>query len=133
MKKVKLSATAGRTSTAGQFKGMITFKNEINKEVSFEYLCNNPENERLDLKFSNKNEEFSVKGLPSRELFESLAENQKCVLALSVEPIINAIQQSKTLSSDTTQMLRCYGGNVSGVAEMSADINEKMYSLLFSE
>ena len=132
MHKVKISVTVSRTSIDNQFKGLITFKNE-NKVTSFDYLCTDPEGEKVDLEFSTKIEKFGVKGIPSKELFEKLNDNQKLIFAMSIEPLSSTISNNRrlSLSQTSTEILRMFGGDVSGEMNFSIEVGEKEYLCLF--
>lgn len=132
MHKVNISVTVSRTDINNQFKGIITFKNE-NKETSFDYLCTDPEGEQINLEFSTKNEKFGIKGIPSRELFETLSDNQKLIFAMSIEPISLVISNTRSLSlsHNSTRILRMYGGDASGEMNFPVEIGEKEYFCIF--
>lgn len=132
MKKVNISVTAKRTNTTNQFKGIITFKNEEDKEVKYNYLCTNPQNPEADILYSWETGQFHVKGIPSRELIESLTDREKCIFAFSIDLISDVIENtSNMLSHRTTEMMRQFGGDTEGSANRNFEVNEDGYNYLF--
>jgi hypothetical protein len=134
MHRIEISVTISRTDIENQFKGVITFKNEANK-VKFDYLCTNLKEEEINVELSNQTEKFNLKGIPSKELFETLTDNQKLIFAMSVGPLSDAIlsNQSLSLSHETTQTLRMFGGDISGEINCTIEVGDKEYSCLFGK
>ena len=132
MRKINLLVTATRTDVDNQFKGTITFENEQNDKVSFEYICSNPD-KQIDIKFSNKNENFHVKGLPSRELFDGLKDNQKWISALSINLILLTIENSENIlsSRNVARLKTMLNADATGKMSDSLEVEEDAYQFVF--
>jgi hypothetical protein len=134
MNKIEISVTVSRTDIKDQFKGSITLKNGLN-EVKFNYLCTDPD-EDVNVEFSefsNGIEGFKLNGFPSKELFETLKENQKLIFAMSVNSLSEAISntQDLSLSHEDIQILRMFGSDASGEINRTIEVGDKEYSSLF--
>ncbi len=132
MQQVNISVTAKRTDISNQFKGIITFKNEKGEEVKYNYLCTNPQNPETDILYSWETGQFHIKGIPNKELIESLADKEKCIFAFSIGLVSDVIENtSNMLSHRTTEMMRQFGGDIEGSANRDFKVNEDGYNYLF--
>ena len=136
MHSINLTVTVSRTDIENQFKGVFSFKNESGDEVSYNYLISDPDDGDLNIEYSNDKDDFKIKGVPSKELIETLKEKQKWIFGLSINLLSKAIRNSQQmlLSQNTTDTLRAFGGDVSGQMQTSIQIdNEIGYQIVFGE
>ena len=131
MRKINLLVTATRTDVDNQFKGTITFENEQNDKVSFEYFC--ATDKQIDIKFSNKDENFHVKGPPSKELFDGLKDNQKWISALSINLILLTIENSENIlsSHNVARLKTMLNADATGKMSDSLEVEEDAYQFVF--
>lgn len=135
MHKIVIAVTATRTGTDNQFKGTITFTNERNDEVIFEYLSTNPKEPELNLEFSGNGEKFEIKGLPSKELIEKLKDNQKWIFGLSIGILSDTLENSDSmlLSHETTQLMRMFKADASGKMSTTVEVGDDGYQFVFGK
>jgi hypothetical protein len=135
MYKVAIAITATRSDINNQFKGVITFKDEKNQATSFDYVCTNPKNEYVDIEYSGTNENFQIKGLPTKELIDGLKENQKLIFCLSIGLLVSVLDNAErfSLSHKSTQLMRQYGADASSMMEQTVEIEEDGYQYLFDK
>jgi len=128
---IKLFATAFRTSVDDQFKGEFTVTNEIGDQVKIEYICTNPESELVDLYFTEKDESFHLKGIPSVELFSPFTDRQKWIITFYMNLVPETIYHAKVLSHDTTQIMRLFESDISASGSVTLEIPDNVYQGIF--
>lgn len=135
MHNVNLSITATRTDIDEQFKGTITFRNEAGDEVVYEYIATNPKAKEVNIKFSGRDDNFHIQGIPSKELIEKLTDKQKWIFGLSINLLSNVLDTrgDLLLSHETTQMMRMFQADASGKMSSSFGVEEDGYQFVFSK
>lgn len=133
IKKITIKVAVARGETEGHFKGTVTFKDDEYKEILYNFLIINPDDQEVDAKFWNDTDSFHLKGMPSEALIASMTERQRLILSLSFEIMNDAIAETQklSLSQQTTNLLREYGGDVSGGMQTSCNLNDEAHNALY--